>query len=53
MLGERFAWEPNPEALDETGDAVGDHIEREALAELPELLGAGLGDAAEVDEFGE
>jgi hypothetical protein len=42
-----FCWEADSEALDEIGHAVGVHLEREALAELPELLGVGLRDAAE------
>jgi hypothetical protein len=53
LVCEWFCGEADSEAQDGVGDAAGVHLEREALAELPELLGAGLGDAAEVDELGE
>jgi len=50
---ERICGEAHPETLDEVGHAVGVHLQRVALAELPELLGCRLGDAAEIDELGE
>jgi hypothetical protein len=51
LLGEWLCWEADSEALDEIGHAMGVRLQRESLAEFPELVGAGRGYAANVDEF--
>ena len=50
---DRLAGEPQAEALDKPGDAVGVHLEAVARAQVGQRLRLGLRDAAEVDEFGE
>ena len=46
LLSEWLCGEADSEAPDEIRHAVGVHLECEALTELPELLGAGLGNAS-------
>src|ERR1700730_12441361 len=50
---QRVRGEAHAEALDETGDAGGVHLERVALAEVAEDRWVCLRDAAEIDELRE